>query len=249
MLKGFYNLASGVLTHQRNLNVVADNMVNVSTPGYKQDTYTSTTFDQVLYSRVGNQNSEGEEIGEQSYIRTTSNIYTDYTQGVLEPTDIPLDFAIHGEGFFAVRDGEGNVAYTRNGSFSLDNEGYLYLAGGGRVLDPQGQAIKLSTDKITADARGIIYYEEGGALGQIGVYTFADNAALERNEMGLFVGNGAQAGEGGAVLNGYLERSNTDITKQMTDMITYQRSLQSATQIMKMYDDLMTKATNEVGRL
>lgn len=250
MLKGFYNLASGVLTHQRNLNVVANNMVNVSTPGYKQDRYTATTFGEVMYSRVGNQSGEGVEIGEQSYIRTTSDIVTDYTQGALEPTGIPLDFAIYGEGFFAVEDGEGNVAYTRDGSFSLDNEGYLCLAGFGRVLSPRGEAIRLQTDRIEVDAQGIIRYEQGGILGQIGVYVFDDNAVLERTPMGLFTGEGAQASvEAGIVLGGYLERSNTDVIKQMTEMITYQRSLQSATQVMKMYDDVMTKATNEVGRL
>ena len=58
MFKGFYNLTSGVLTHQRNLNVIANNMVNVSTPGFKQERYTATTFDEVMYSRVGNKDSQ-----------------------------------------------------------------------------------------------------------------------------------------------------------------------------------------------
>lgn len=249
MFKGFYNLTSGVLTHQRNLNVVANNMTNISTPGYKQDRYTATTFDEVMYSRVGNKDSLGTEIGRQSYIRATSDIDTDFTQGVFEPTGLPLDFAINGEGFFAVQDENGQVAYTRSGNFSLDQEGYLCLPGYGRVLNPQGGAIQLNTDKVHADKQGVIYYDEGGALGQVGIYTFADTAALDRNVQGLFTGAGAQVAEAGEVLNGYVERSNTDIMKQMTDMITYQRSLQSAAQAMKMYDSLMTKATNDVGRL
>ncbi len=249
MFKGFYNLTSGVLTHQRNLNVVANNMTNISTPGYKQDRYTATTFDEVIFSRVGNKDSQGTEIGTQSYIRATSDIDTDFTQGVLEPTGLPLDFAINGEGFFAVQDANGEVAYTRSGNFSLDDEGYLCLPGYGRVLNPQGGTIQLGTDKIHADKQGIIYYDEGGTLGQVGIYTFADNAALDRNLQGLFTGAGAQAAVAGEMLNGYVERSNTDIIKQMTDMITYQRSLQSAAQAMKMYDSLMTKATNDVGRL
>ena len=81
MYKGFYNLTSGVLTHQRNLNVIANNMVNISTPGFKQERYTATTFDDVMYSRVGNLDGEGSEIGRQSYIRATSEIYTDFAQG------------------------------------------------------------------------------------------------------------------------------------------------------------------------
>lgn len=249
MFKGFYNLTSGVLTHQRNLNVVANNMVNVSTPGFKQERYTATTFDEVLYSRLGNKDSAGTEIGGQSYIRATSDIYTDFTQGTLEPTGLPLDFAIRGDGFFAIRAAGGGVSYSRSGNFSLDEDGYLCLPGYGRVLNPQGETIQLRTDKIRADSQGIIYYGEGEVLGQVGVYAFADNATLVRNEQGLFTGAGAQAIQTSDLLNGYVERSNTDVVKQMTDMITFQRSLQSAAQLMTMYDSLMSKAANDVGRM
>ena len=249
MFKGFYNLTSGVLTNQRNLNVVADNIVNVSTAGYKQDIYTATTFDEVVYSRVGNEDSIGPEIGSQSYIRATSDIYTDFSQGALEPTGIPLDFAINGEGFFAIQGDDGR-AYTRGGNFSLDDDGYLVLGDKGYVLNPQGNRIYLGTDKISADSQGIIYYEEtGAAIAQIGVFAFNDNGVLERRDDGLFIGQGAQASQNAKVLNGYQERSNIDLVRQMTDMITYQRSLQSTAQLMKMYDDLMTKAATQVGQL
>lgn len=249
MFKGFYNLTSAMLTHQQNLNVISNNMVNVSTAGFKQERYTASTFDEVMYSRVGNKDSQGPEIGEQSYIRAASQIYTDYTQGTLEPTGLPLDFALQGEGFFAVRDGNGQVAYTRAGNFSLDEEGYLCLPGMGRVLDADRQEIYLGTDKIYGDSEGWIHYEDGGVFAQLGVFTFADNAVLERNDYGLFLGNGAQLAQAPDVLNGYLERANTDLVRQMTEMITVQRALQSAAQITKMYDDLMTKATTEIGRM
>lgn len=249
MLKGFYNLTSGMLTHQRNLNVVANNMTNISTPGYKQDRYLATTFDEVIYSRVGNKSSEGQEIGNQSYIRATSDIVTDFTQGTLEPTGLALDFAINGEGFFAIQDAQGQVAYTRSGNFSLDEEGYLCYPGFGRVLNPQGQPIQLNTDKIHGDSQGVLHYDEGGVLGQIGVFSFGDTVALERSANGLFTGGGAQAINTSQMLNGYVERSNSDLIRQMTDMITYQRSLQSAAQVIKIYDNVMTKATGEVGRL
>ena len=65
-----------------------------------------------MYSRVGNKEKTYEEIGEQSYIRATSEIVTDFSQGTLEPTDIPLDFAIEGDGFFAMRNTEGDLLYT-----------------------------------------------------------------------------------------------------------------------------------------
>ena len=62
MFKGFYNLTSSMLTHQQNLNVIANNMVNISTAGYKQDLYTASTFDDVMYSRMGNKHNTGQEI-------------------------------------------------------------------------------------------------------------------------------------------------------------------------------------------
>ena len=251
MFKGFYNLTSGVLTNQRNLNVIANNMTNISTPGFKQERYTATTFDEVLYSRVGNKDSQGPEIGGQSYIRATSDIETDYAQGVLEPTELPLDFALNGEGFFAVQSQDGQISYTRGGSFSLDEEGYLCLPGFGRVLNPQGETIQLNTDKVHGDSQGVLHYEGegGGILGQLGVFTFQNVEDLERTPQGLFTGNGAEAIQTTPVLSGYLERSNTDPVKQMTEMITFQRSLQGTAQVLKMYDNLMTKAANDVGRL
>ncbi len=252
MFKGFYNLTSAMLTHQHNLNVIGNNMVNISTAGYKQERYTASTFDDVMYSRVDVNHSSGTEIGRQSYIRAASQIYTDYSQGIPEPTDLPLDFAIVGDGFFAVQDQEGEVAYTRMGNFSLDDRGYLCLPGFGQVLNPQGQPIYLGTDKIRGDGRGVIYYDqedgESVAIGQLGVYSFEDNEALVRNDRGLFTGEGAQQSQNYEIWNKYLERSNSDMVKQMTEMITYQRALQSAAQVSKMYDQLMTKATGDVGR-
>ncbi len=247
MFKGFYNLTSAMLTHQHNLNVIGNNMVNISTSGYKQERYVASTFDDVMYSRVDVNHSGGTEIGRQSYIRAASDIYTDYSQGIPEPTELPLDFAIVGEGFFAVQDADGNIAYTRMGNFSLNDEGYLCLPGFGQVLDPQNQPIYLGTDKIRGDYQGYIYYNDT-PVAQLGVFQFEDNEALERDDRGLFTGENPQAGQDYQIWNKYLERSNSDMVKQMTEMITYQRALQSAAQISKMYDQLMNRATGEVGR-
>lgn len=249
MFKGFYNLTSGMLTQQRNLNVVANNMTNVSTAGFKSARYTSSTFDEVMYSRVGNKNKEYGEIGNQSYIRATSEIVTDYTQGVLEPTGIALDFAIEGEGFFAIRNDAGETLYTRAGSFSLDNEGYLCYSGFGRVLNSDGEEICLMTDKITGDGLGQIYTQGGHLLNRLGVFTFDDTAALEYNEEGFFVGAEGQAMEAPTVHWRCLERANVDMIKEMTEMLSAQRAFQSAAQVSKIYDQLMTKSVTEIGRI
>ena len=105
MTKGFYNLTSGMLSQTRRLNVVGNNMTNLSTPGYKAETYTDTTFGDVLISRIGNKDkSNPQEIGGESYILASDQVYVDYDQGALEETGLNLDFAIQGDGFFCHSD-------------------------------------------------------------------------------------------------------------------------------------------------
>ena len=250
MFKGFYNLTSGMYTQQQNLNVVGNNLVNISTAGFKQSRYTARTFDDVMYTRVGNREKIYTDIGRQSYIRANDEIYVDYSQGIPEPTNISLDFAIMGDGFFAIQALEGNdIFYTRAGSFSLDDEGYLCFPGTGRVLDPEGNPIQLGTDKLVVDKQGNLTTQEGGYLGQLGVYNFADPQELEHNGEGFFTGEGAQAMEVPQVLWKYLERSNTDMVRVMTEMLTSQRALQSAASVTKMYDEVMGHAASDVGRM
>lgn len=249
MFKGFYNLTSGMLSQGKRLDVISNNMANVATSGYKSDTYTDTTFREYIVSRVGNKDkSNPVQIGGESYILAPSRLYTDYTQGALEETGMPLDFAIRGDGFFAVRSG-GATAYTRSGNFALDNEGYLCLSDGSRVLDPNGEELSLGTDKIKADDSGAIYTEDGRFLGQLGVYSFADNQQLARNPQGYFTGNGAQAATGASVLWKTQERANVDLIQQMTGMMTAQRAFQSAAEVSRMYDQVMTKAATNLGNV
>lgn len=251
MTKGFYNLTSGMLSQSRRLDVVANNMTNLSTPGYKKETYTDSTFEEVLYSLVGNKDKTGAQvIGEQSYVLAPSEFYVDYSQGGLEETGLNLDFAIEGDGFFAIQ-AETGIEYTRGGSFSLDEEGCLYLPGHGRVLGMDEQPIQLTTDAIRADSQGNLYTQDGGYyLGQIGVFTFADNAQLVKEASGLFGANGqAAAPTEGLVHWKWVESANVDMVSEMTQMMTAQRALQSAAQIIKLYDELLNRATSEVGRM
>lgn len=247
MFKGFYNLTSGMLTQQSNLNVLANNMTNISTPGFKGSRHVAGNFADVMYSRTGMGGYQ--EIGRQSYIVATNEVVTDYTQGALEETGIPLDIAISGEGFFAIRNEAGETMYTRSGSFSLDEEGYLCYSGFGRVLDSNRNELRVMTDKITGDAMGHVYAANGMQLGRVGVFTFDDTAVLEYNEQGFLVGAEGQAANEPVLRWGYLERSNVDMVSQMTAMLNSQRAFQSAAQVTKIYDSLMNKITNEIGKV
>ncbi len=250
MFKGFYQLTSAMLSQGRRLDVVSHNMTNISTAGYKLDRYTDSTFQDVLISRVGNKNKAvSTEMGEETYILAPSELVTDFTQGSMEETTLPLDFAIIGDGFFAI-DRDGDVAYTRNGSFNLDDEGYLCLWGQGRVLNSEGQPIQLPTDHIYVNKLDEIYTEaDRNYLGTLGIYAADDTANLERNEYGLFTGGNFQLSENYEIRHRMVERSNVNMVEEMVLMMSSQRALQSAAQMSKIYDAVMSKATTELGRM
>ena len=251
MFRGFYQLTSAMLSHGRRLDVISNNMTNVSTAGYKAERYTdSTAFREVILSRVGNKDKVNtEEIGPYAYILAPDQQYTDFTQGSLEETELPLDFAIEGDGFFAI-EWDGEVAYTRAGRFNLDEEGFLVLPGQGRVLDANRQPIRMATDNIYVDVDGGIFtMEDRNLIANLGVFAFQDTDALERNDHGLFTGGQPQASTGSTIHHGMVERSNANMIQEMVAMMGTQRALQSAAQMSKIYDQVMTKDTTELGRL
>lgn len=250
MIKGFYNLTSGMLSQGRRMDVVANNMTNISTAGYKAEHYTDRTFDEVMVSRIGNIDKSHYQTMEtyQSHILAPDHLYTDFIQGSLEETNLPLDFAIQGEGFFAIQTVDG-VAYTRAGSFTLDNEGYLCLSELGRVLDREGNPIQLPTDKLDVDAQGNLSTQGGEYLATLGVFMFPDNGELERTPYGLFTGEGAQLNDQVVIHHKWVERSNVNMIKEMVNMMTTQRALQSAAQLSKIYDQVINRAVNDIGRL
>lgn len=267
MFHGFYNLASGMLYQNRNLNVISNNMVNVSTPGYKSDKLVSTTFKEEMLYRNGNRDkSNPTEIGSVSMIRTARSTETSYDQGALEETGGNLDFALTKPGFFTVEDADGNRLYTRNGSFRLDDEGYLCLSSMGRVLGEDGNPIELPSDHITVDQSGNIYEEplkglgtdeDGGEsedmeptlLGKIGVVDFADYTQLVKGDNGTFTTTAEADAVNGGIQWKNIERSNIDPIDEMTSMMSSQRASQSAAQVLKMYDQLMGKIVSDIGRV
>lgn len=257
MYQGFYNLTSGMLTQQRNLNTVSNNMVNVQTPGYKSDKMVSSTFEEEMLYRTGRKNkSEYEALGVTSKIRTAQRTYVNYEQGSFNPTDGIYDFALSGRGFFCIDTADG-VRYTRNGSFRVDEEGYLTLNNLGRVQGAGGQPIQINNENFSVSNGTIYGYDEDGVVQELGTLRVVDfegeyQDVLHKEDYGLYSTDAASRevlqGET-AVLWKTLERSNADMVEEMTSMITSQRALQSAAQMLKMYDQIMSKSATDIGRM
>ncbi len=246
MFQGFYDLTSNLITQNRNLNVISNNMANVSTPGFKMDRMMETTFrDEMLYRY----DQDGKtEVGTVSRMNVADERITDYTEGGIRETGYPLDVGLTGEGFFVIQTDNGQV-YTRNGSFNLNNDGYLILQGMGRVLGTDGQPIQMDTDDITIDKQGrITSSEDGRYFGTINVVDFADYAQLTKVTGGVFQTAAQPTPAADAVVTQkYLEDSNVALAEQMTTMMSSQRVLQGSAQILRMYDQLISRATTLGG--
>lgn len=247
MFQGFYNLASGMLTQNRGLNVISNNMTNMSTPGYKRDTLTSTTFQEEMLYRTGSQNKASNQIGSINMVRIPEHTVTDFSKGNYVSTGNRLDFAINGEGFFKVTTEAGD-SYTRNGSFYVDEEGYLALKGGGRVQGTGGD-IFLDSDQIFTDSSGGLYDQEGELIDNLSVVDFEDYTGMTKSANGLFATTAEEIeAENPNIMNTTLELSNATPAEEMQNMMTTQRSFQSASQMLKIYDGVMTKAVTEIAR-
>lgn len=249
MFQGFYNLTSGILTQTRNQNVISNNMTNVSTPGFKSDKYMSTTFREELMYRSGNIDKDNKtEIGTMAMVRASDETVTDFDIGAVEPTNEIFDVALRGDGFFMVQTQDG-IGYTRDGSFILDDQGYLSLPSVGRVVGRNG-FIRIGTDKIKIDSAGRIFSEDGRtAYGQIAVVDFNNYDNMVKGGNGVFYTNEQAVASNTQMLWKYLERSNVDAVQEMVNMMSSQRALQSASQVLKMYDQIMGKAVTDLGKV
>lgn len=247
MFQGFYDITSNMITQNRNLNVISNNMSNVSTPGYKNDRVIQGTFrDELLYRY---DRSGKTPVGTVSRVNTISERVTDYTDGGLRETGSSLHAGIAGNGFFEIQTERGMV-YSRNGSFSVDEQGCLTLQGVGRVMGTNGGPIYLETDKISIDRQGNIRDTDTLQYrGQLRIVDFQEYDRLTKAAGGVFQSNGAQEIPAQAeVIQKYVENSNVQMAREMTEMMTSQRALQSSSQILRMYDQLISKAV-QIGSM
>ena len=216
-------------------------MSNVSTPGYKMDRMMESTFrDEILYRYDQNGKTA---VGPISHMNVADERVTDYTEGGIRETGYPLDVGLTGDGFFVIETENGEV-YTRNGSFNLNNQGYLILPGMGRVMGTNGP-IQVDTDDLAIDTQGrITNADDGRYYGTLEIVDFADYAQLTKVTGGVFqAAEDPIAARNTVVTQKYLEDSNVNLAEQMTAMMSSQRVLQGAAQILRMYDQMISRST------
>lgn len=271
MFKGFYTAASGMLTQQRKTEMLTNNVANSNTPGFKADRSSIRTFPELLQKSVEKSLSgatKKTEIGSLATGVYMQEAIPNFVQGDMKDTGLKTDIALidinvpgneenkNGSIFFNVQNAEGDIHYTRNGNFTLDGQGFLTTSNGYNVLDENNNAIQLSNENFTVSDDGVITGSDGETF-RLGI-SYTDNPqGLIKEGNGLY-----QQAEGEALDNaytaagvnfqinqGYLETSNVDASKSMTEMMTAYRSFEANQKILQAYDQSMEKAANEIGKV
>jgi flagellar basal-body rod protein FlgG len=227
MERGLYIAASGMLAELRRQDQIANDLANAATPGYKSDRSTQQSFGDMLLAN----GQTGQTVGRLGLGVQVDETTTDWSPQALRQTDEPFDFGIQGEGFFAVRTGDG-VFYTRNGQFTLSPQGILTDARGDVVLGQNGAPIQ-------ADAEGKVDPK------QLGVFNVANPRKVGDN---LVAGNAAGRAAG-QVQSGFLEGSGADPARSMVDMIASFRSFEATQKVVRTLDDTLQLAASKVGSL
>jgi flagellar basal-body rod protein FlgF len=224
---GLYIAASGMVAEQTRQDQFTNDLANAMTPGYKTLSTSQRSFGSILLSN----RATGAAIGSLSTNVGLGGTTVNMAPGAIQSTGQPLDFAISGPGFFAVRTA-GGVRYTRDGQFTSSAQGQLVDAAGNPVLDGRGAPIAVPA-KGTVPASALGVYELKGATKQ------GEN---------LFTG-AATAGAAGTVRSGALEASGVDAARTTAGMMGALSSFQSEQQAIQAIDQTLTAACTQVGSL
>jgi len=250
MIEGLYLSATGIMTSSYRQDVLANNLANSETAGFKRDV---ALFKQRLTAaeesrRPGDWSDPVlEGLGGGTLSMPTR---IDFTQGDMQESGSPLDVAITGDGFFTVRDHD-QTRLTRDGRFVMARDGQLTLARGQKVLDAKGQPITLATDSpASIDAQGQIS-QNGQVVARLGVVDVADKSTLTKLGGGLFaVADAATLTPSQSQLrSGFIERSNVDPTMEMTELMDAQRQLEANANMIRTQDSTLQRLVNDVGKI
>ncbi len=258
MLKSIYTPVSGAIAQERTLEIIANNLANMNTTGFKGD---QVTFEQLLpepekrYTDPlppANYKVDLEKLSplhgnEVAYVGV-SGIHRDNTQGPAITTNNPTDLMIEGEGMFAVQTPDG-VRYSRNGAFALSPDGVLTTKAGHPVLGVKGNVF-VRSGQFEVNNRGEVY-QDGEMIDRLQIYNFANNDGLERVGDNYFIYGGdpneIALNTNPSVMQGFLEGSNVNAIKNLTAMILAHRSYEAYQKAVSNYDQIMDKTSNSIG--
>lgn len=272
MMRALWTAASGMTSQQTNVDVIANNLSNINTIGFKSETAQfKTLLYQTIQSKTTSANGETKPVGAQVGLGTrNASITTDFTQGSLTQTEITTDFAIDGKGFFAIQNLDGETVYTRDGSFNwaLGNNGGNMLCNsqGYPVLDTYGLPIELEEEYnkslISIDADGNVCYPDEfnnpQPIGyQIGIVQFSNPGGLEKSSGSTYKVTDA-SGEPimkvdndnikkSKIRQGYVEASNVQTVDEMVNLIVAQRAYEMNSKAIQAADEMLGQA-NQLKR-
>ncbi len=230
MIQGMYSAATAVDALGQSQDVVAQNIANATTPGYRRQA--------VVFETLGNGQSQESTPSPSSVGTRVAKVFTEFTPGDYQYTGNSLDLAVRGDGFF-VLDGPKGPLYTRNGVFELNGKGELQAKGGLPVEAVSGRiTIPPETSQISISADGTVI-ANNTAVGQLRLARFDDPRQLVVAGTTLFkapTGVEAQNG-GGTVLQGYREGSNVQVVNEMAQMIAGMRQYEAAQRAMRALSD------------
>ncbi|WP_406686075.1 flagellar hook-basal body protein [Rossellomorea vietnamensis] len=278
MFRGFYTVASGMLSQQRKTEMLTNNMSNANTPGYKADQASMRAFPEMLMDRMDSTSIPTEKKLSLPFNQRVGALNTgvymqetipSFVQGDLQETGRGLDVAlldgsmpvdeetgVRGSVFLTVEGPDGSPRYTRNGNLTVNGNGFLTTNSGFYMLDENGDRIQLESDQFTVGENGQIVVD-GNAVATLGVgYSDKPNQLVKQGD-GLFATEGnaalpdayAEDNVSFAAKQGFLERSNVDASRTMTDMMSAYRAFEANQKVLQAYDRSMEKAANEIGRV
>jgi len=258
MIRGLYTSGWSMKFNNKRMDVIANNLANVNTNGFKRDITVAESFPEMLTKRLNDSRSISNPSGRIGTMELSSDVgevYTYYNQGSLMVTDNNLDFSIYdnGNSFFTVaivnEDGDIVEAYTRDGAFTINSDNLLVTKDGYPVMGEEGFVTIYDKGFIVEEDGTII--QNGEVTGRLLIRSFVDTTTLRKvgNNL-IMVAEGSEIQPfNGTIKQGFLEQSNVNVIKEMVDMITVMRAYEASQKMVQIQDETLGKAVNEVGRV
>ncbi len=266
MVKGLYTAYTGMINEQRRMDILSNNLANANTTGYKKEGATSAAFADELALRIHDSswNYLPQGLGDINMGVKIGQTYTNYDQGSFKVTDVKSDLAIDGNGFFAIefldKQGNASVKYTRDGAFTVDENGYIVTSDGDHLLNRNaalsgqtGEAGWVQIDPLqdyAVDREGNIWQNEA-IVGDIGLVDLDNYDYFEKYGENLYnvVEGGNIAAADGQIVQGTLEASNVNVVDEMVNLIAISRAYEANQKMIQTEDTTMEMAVSQVGQV